>query len=229
MRALVSALVIASACGSTDSSVQPRPPSSPDQADLLIVGAPGALSTLDDGRQVQAVAINSGKLVEVGSCEQLKSRIGVTTQVLRLAPEHRGYPGLADAHAHLYGLGKALESVDLRASSSAKEVAQRIAKAAAELPTGTWVTGRGWDQNLWTPQKFPTAEQLPDMDRPIAVRRVDGHALWANRKAMAIAGITARTPDPKGGTIVRDSKGKATGIFIDTAIDLVESKIPKPN
>jgi predicted amidohydrolase YtcJ len=136
-------------------------------------------------------------------------------------------PGLVDAHAHLPGLGEALETVSLVSSRSYEEVIERIARQAAALPAGHWVLGRGWDQNNWPGQEFPTKEALDRAipDHPVAVRRIDGHALLVNSAAMELAGIERSTPDPEGGEIIRDANGEPTGVLIDNAMNLVTRQL----
>jgi predicted amidohydrolase YtcJ len=140
-------------------------------------------------------------------------------------------PGLVDAHAHLHGLGVALENVDLVGTESYEQVIERVRARAATTPAGQWITGRGWDQNDWPVKEFPTAAMLDAAvpDHPVALDRIDGHATLANSAAMRLAGVTASTPDPAGGRIVRDGAGNPTGVFIDAAASLVESKIPAPS
>lgn len=137
-------------------------------------------------------------------------------------------PGLVDAHAHLSGLGQALESVDLVGTTSYEEVIQRLQQMAKSLPEGEWITGRGWDQNDWTEQSFPTIAELDRAipDHPVAVTRIDGHALLANSRALERAGIDASTPDPAGGAILRSSDGEPTGVFVDNAMGLINRVIP---
>ncbi|MBW3670879.1 MAG: amidohydrolase, partial [Acidobacteria bacterium] len=137
-------------------------------------------------------------------------------------------PGLVDAHAHLSGLGQALESVDLVGTPSYEEVIQRLQQLATSLPEGEWITGRGWDQNDWPEQSFPTIAELDRAipDHPVAVTRIDGHALLANSRALERARIDASTPDPPGGSILRSSDGKPTGVFVDNAMGLINRVIP---
>jgi len=137
-------------------------------------------------------------------------------------------PGLIDAHCHLYGLGVDLESVSVRGLATEQATAKVVGAAATTLPPGEWLLGRGWDQNKWPGQAFPTSATLDQVvgDRPVVLRRIDGHAIWASSKAMALAGITAGTADPPGGKIVRAASGTPTGVLIDNATELVESKIP---
>lgn len=103
-----------------------------------------------------------------------------------------------------------------------------VLDVAKQLPAGEWVTGRGWDQNLFTPAVFPTHAPLDAVapDRPVVLTRIDGHALWANQAAMRASGIDRGQVDPPGGRIVRDEKGEPTGVFVDNAMDLLRSKMP---
>ncbi|MBU2712449.1 amidohydrolase [Zooshikella harenae] len=138
-------------------------------------------------------------------------------------------PGLTDAHGHVLGLGYKQQNIDLTASRSKHAALQKIKQFAIDHPKQQWLIGRGWNQMHWQPQTYPQAHDLDLVisDRPIWLRRVDGHAAWANSKAMKIAGINANTPDPEGGQILRNEKGKPTGIFIDRAMDLVRTHIPE--
>jgi predicted amidohydrolase YtcJ len=137
-------------------------------------------------------------------------------------------PGLTDAHGHLDGLGHSLSSVDLTETTSFEEVIERVRKRAASAAPGEWIQGRGWDQNDWSVKEFPTAAALDAVvsDRPVWITRIDGHAALANTAAMRMAGITAETPDPSGGRIIRNDRGEASGVFVDAATDLVERVIP---
>ena len=139
-------------------------------------------------------------------------------------------PGLIDAHGHVFSHGRALLSVILTGAASESEAAQRVADFAAENPEVEWIQGRGWNQVLWESNEFPLAASLDAVagDRPVWLRRVDGHAAWANSLAMELAGVTARSEDPDGGQIVRDTQGNPTGVFVDTAMGLVARIIPEP-
>jgi len=140
-------------------------------------------------------------------------------------------PGLTDAHAHVYGLGFLRTSLNLAGSTSLGLAVRRIAEYSDSEPHLTWIQGRGWNQVLWPVKKFPTAADIDAVvaDRPVWLRRIDGHAAWANSKALEIAGIDDDTPDPIGGRIVRDQSGKASGVLVDAAMELVTRHIPAPD
>ncbi|MCB5226306.1 amidohydrolase [Alishewanella sp. 16-MA] len=139
-------------------------------------------------------------------------------------------PGLIDGHGHVLGLGDYLNQADLRGISSEKQSAASVAAFAQSNPKQQWVMGRGWNQVLWDSKAFPSKTSLDEMvaDRPVFLVRVDAHAAWVNSKALALAGITKDTIDPPGGEIIRDANGEPTGVLIDNAMGLVQSKIPAP-
>lgn len=197
------------------------------RCDRLLVG--GVVHAPDGARRLE-VAIEAGRiaaLVEPGAGAAWRRRAG---EVVDLAGAHV-YPGFTEAHAHFTGIGAALEQVDLTGAASFEEVVARTRAAAAKLPPGSWVVGRGWDQNLWPDKAFPhhagLSEAIPD--HPVALRRVDGHAVLTNARGLAAAGVTAATPDPPGGRIVRDRSGHPTGVLVDAAEALLDRVIPPPS
>ena len=140
-------------------------------------------------------------------------------------------PGLIDAHAHVLGLGLLKANLDLTGTPGVDQAVAAIKAYAASKPDARWILGRGWNQVIWPVQEFPTAAQIDAVvsDRPVWLRRIDGHAGWANSAALRLAGIDDDTPDAVGGKIVRDDNGHATGVLIDKSMDLVESKVPPMN
>ena len=140
-------------------------------------------------------------------------------------------PGLIDAHAHVYSLGYLAISLDLNGTPSIADAVQQIADFSAQNRYNQWILGRGWNQVLWPGKEFPNSSDIDAVvnDRPVWLRRIDGHAGWANSKALQIASIDDDTPDPVGGKILRDANGKATGILIDNAMSLLEPRIPAPD
>jgi hypothetical protein len=221
------AAVLACACGAgapraASPEMKMRPPT--PAADLVLVG--GTVWTMDPLRpRADGIAIAGGHVEAVGSDAEIRARIGPRTRVIELAGRSVS-PGLVDGHCHLSGLGKALETLSLRGVTSIEEVAARVEATAAGRAPDEWIEGRNWDQNLWKVKEFPGAGLLDGVPNPVALRRVDGHSLWVNGPALRIAGVTRATADPPGGKIVRDARGEPTGVLVDAAMALVDTKIP---
>jgi len=188
---------------------------------------------------VEALLIEDGLVLAVGTTAEIEARAAAIVQhakdfyvdlAVRRIDLGGGVavPGLVDAHGHLEGLGEALESVDLTGCTSLDVLVERVAARAAELPPGAWVTGRGWDQTRFPGQEFPRHAALSARvaDHPVYLRRVDGHAAFVNARALELAGLTGALPTIEGGRIVVDENGKATGVLVDAATDLVADHIP---
>ncbi len=140
------------------------------------------------------------------------------------------YPGFTDSHIHLTGLGFSLNSINIAGFQSKNETTSFIKSKIKNKKDNSWIQGRGWDQNNWKNANFPTANDLDKIipNNPAIFKRIDGHALWANSLAMKKANVSRQTKEIKGGIILRDKNGRPSGIFIDNAMKLIESKIPKP-
>jgi predicted amidohydrolase YtcJ len=196
--------------------------SSRQKIDLLVYHA--AIYTVDSTfSKAEAVAIDKGKIIEVGTTKDLQNEFDATEE---LDAEGRYiFPGLIDAHAHFFEYGLGLQAADLVGTGSWDEVLEKVKSYAAKNPDG-WITGNGWDQNDWKIKEFPANDQLSELfpDRPVILSRVDGHAAIANNKALELAGVKAGYKLEGGEVEVRD--GKLTGILIDNATSLVYSKIP---
>ena len=138
-------------------------------------------------------------------------------------------PGLIDAHGHVMELGFRANELDLAATTTLAEAQAKLAAYARTRSAPVWIRGGGWNQERWGLGRFPTAADIDGVvrDRPVALARVDGHAMLANSAALAAAGITAKTPDPAGGRIERDAKGNPTGVLVDAAQALLERAIPQ--
>jgi hypothetical protein len=197
-------------------------------ADTVLHNLTGYTSTNDGIRQFSVLVFDDeGKVVATGPDSLLAEHADAK-------PVDAGgryvLPGLVDAHAHLSGQGFLAVSLDLAGTPSLDAAVAGIARYAADNPRARFITGRGWNQVLWPVKAFPTATDIDAVvaDRPVWLSRVDGHAGWANSRMLEIAGITADTPDPVGGKILRDANGRATGVLIDLAMDLVDKHIPAP-
>ncbi|MGI2104337.1 amidohydrolase [Shewanella frigidimarina] len=140
-------------------------------------------------------------------------------------------PGLIDAHGHVLGYGLSLLTADLTNTNSEQQAVERAQVFSKNNPTDGWLMGRGWNQELWDSKQFPTKESLDKAFKanPVSFGRVDGHAIWVNSKALALAGISSTIVAPEGGEIVKDEQGNPTGVLIDNAMNLVFNIIPDLN
>jgi predicted amidohydrolase YtcJ len=200
----------------------------PAHAATLIDNANGyTLNTKGDLVQFTALAFDdAGRIIAVGASADVAAK---APQAKRIDMKGRTLlPGLIDAHGHVFGLGQQLTQLDLFNSTSLAGALKSIGEYAGANPGHPWLRGRGWNQENWKLGRFPTATELDAVvsDRPVWLERVDGHAGWANSRALALAGITKATPDPVGGKIVRDANGEATGVLVDTAQELLTKVLP---
>ena len=194
---------------------------------ILTGGTILTLESLEADPRPTAVAIAGDRILYVGDDTGARKFSGPETVVEDLQGAVV-IPGFADSHCHLYGLGKALAEIDLVGTASAAAVVDLVGAEAVARPELKWLQGRGWDQNDWAGQEYPGKELLDAAvgDRPVLLRRIDGHAAWVNSEALRRAGIGPDTPDPEGGAILRDAHGQPTGILVDNAVDLVGAMIP---
>ena len=139
-------------------------------------------------------------------------------------------PGMIDAHVHVMDIGFAALTLDLSDTTSLEDALAKIKAFAEENPGRPWILGRGWNQEKWGLGRFPTAAELDAVvaDRPVWLERADNHANWGNTLAITTAGVTAKTPDPAGGKIIRDARGAPAGVFVDNAVQLVGKVVPPP-
>jgi hypothetical protein len=200
--------------------------SSPNTQKTIIQNVKGYTFYDGDLKEFSAIAFQKGKVIDIYSDTTFEKSAG--TKIIDGNGKFM-LPGLTDAHAHVMSLGFQELNVDVRGTQSLNETLQHIKKYAENYPDLDWVRGRGWNQTHWPSNRFPTAKELDKVvnDRPVWLNRVDGHAGWANSKAMEMAGITADTKDPEGGKIIRDENGEPTGVFVDGATSLIESVIPE--
>jgi hypothetical protein len=177
-----------------------------------------------------ALAVKNGRIIAVGRREQVQQLIQRQTRIIDLGGK-RALPGFIDNHTHFMSGGFQLLGVDLRDAKDDAEFARRIGEKAKSMPEGRWITGGDWDHELWPSAALPRKEMIDPATpkTPVFVTRLDGHMGLANSLALKLAGVTKETPDPPGGTIVRDPKtGEPTGILKDAAMDLVYRVIPPP-
>jgi len=197
-----------------------------EPVDLLVTNA--TVYTVDSTfTKAESFAVRDGHFVAVGPAQDLRARFAATREV-----DAQGrfiYPGFYDAHCHFYRYALALPSANLVGAASWAEVIKRLQANRRQYPQAAWLTGRGWDQNLWPGKQFPTKDTLDRLfpDVPVLLTRIDGHAAVVNQKALDLAGVTAGTPI-SGGVITRDAGGRLTGLLVDNATRLVSRKIPEP-
>jgi len=191
-------------------------------ADLLIKNA--TIYTVDkDFSIANAVVVKEGKILEIGLKPELELKYNIKETYD--AKGNTVVPGLIDAHAHLYGLGLGLQNVDLVGTTSFDEILGRVIAFQQEKNT-EYIIGRGWDQKDWDDKNFPTKKELDSLfpDTPVSLRRIDGHAMLVNSKALELAGITSKTK-VAGGEIVLEN-GEPTGIIIDAPMGLISKTFP---
>ena len=221
------ALFGASLCAAGAGGACAPAPSTPP-ADLIITNA--RVWTLDAAKpRAEALAVQGDRIVAVGSRPEIEALRGPQTRVID-AGGRFVMPGFNDAHIHLLEGGMQLDNVDLKDASSPAEFTRRIRERAQATPKGEWILGGNWDEQAWTPATLPTKELIDPVtpDTPVFVDRYDLHAALANSVALKLAGVTAKTPDPPGGTIVRDARGNPTGLLKDAAKRYVNKVIPNP-
>ncbi|MDX2432664.1 MAG: amidohydrolase, partial [Bacteroides sp.] len=196
--------------------------SSKKTVDLLIKDA--TVYTLDESFSTcTAFVVKDGRIVDTGSDEEMERKYKATSS---LSLEGKFiYPGWIDAHCHFFGYGMNLNAVDVAGTSSVEEIIAML-KEYQKTMQGSWITGRGWDQNDCEVKEFPDRTMLDEHfpDTPILLRRIDGHAAWANTKALELAGLTADSKLDGGTVVLKD--GLPSGILVDNAIGLVSSEIP---
>ena len=200
--------------------------SSKKKADLLVTNA--RVYTADSSFAVaDAFVVKDGKFLAVGSGKTLADEYDAdSTANLNGQPV---YPGFYDPHAHFLGLGQVLDQADLVGAASYDEVIDRLKTFYKTHPDVAWLAGRGWDQNDWPDKAFPTNEKLnaafPDV--PVALTRVDGHALLVNAKALRMAQVTPGSTLPGGEILLKN--GAPTGVLVDNAMQLIRRVFPQPD
>jgi len=189
----------------------------------------GKIYSLDEKNSIyEAVAVKNGIIFDVGSSAELLKKYPQSEKI-----DLNGaivFPGFIDAHGHITGYGENLLQINLVGTTSQEEIAELVKQKANQSKEGDWILGVGWDQNDWEDKSWPDHKILDKASpkNPVALTRIDGHALWVNKKALELAGIDKNTPNPDGGEIKKDKNGNPTGLLIDNAMNLVYKVIPPP-
>ncbi len=209
------------------------------QADLVFRN--GNMYTVDDDRpKAEAVAIDKGRIVFVGSNVEVEKWISERTIIIDLEGKTMT-PGLIEGHGHFLSMGRAKLEVDLNGTESYEELVSRVKTAVEATTPGTWIVGRGWHQSKWDSitapvfNGFPTHQQLSEIspDNPVFLSHASGHGAFVNAKAMEIAGVNQLAKEGMaiqtvdGGEVIRDENGNPTGIFNENAMGLIMEHIPK--
>ena len=179
--------------------------------------------------RASAIAIANDRIVAVGSDDDINAISLPGAQHLDLNGAFVA-PGFIDAHLHLEMTGMMMQYVNVYEVKTKREAVERVRARAAQTPPGQWIKGQGWMQSLWESDEFPTAADLDEAtrDHPVILSAKSGHACWVNSLALQLAGITANTPDPDGGQIVRDAHGNPAGTLLENAMGLMAKVIPSP-
>ncbi|MCX7874849.1 MAG: amidohydrolase [Melioribacteraceae bacterium] len=197
------------------------------KADIVLRN--GTIITLEDSiPTAQALAIKDGKIIFVGSNQDVGKFISSTTNIIDLN-EKFVMPGFNDSHAHFLGLGESLLNLDLRNAKNWNEVISIVDNAVKNSKPGEWIIGRGWHQEKFSPAPNPSVNGYPihnelskvSPNNPVMLSHASGHAIFVNEYAMKLAGITKQTKNPEGGTIVKDKDGNPIGVFEENAENLI--------
>ncbi|MEM9919629.1 MAG: amidohydrolase [Bacteroidota bacterium] len=198
-------------------------------ADMVIINA--EVYTIDPNKpQAEAIAIKDGRLLKVGTRQEVNAFLGAESQVLD-AQGAFVMPGFIEGHGHFSGLGFSQLNLNFLKAKNWDEIVQRVGEKAKEMAPGEWIEGRGWHQEKWdsspgqTLYGYPFHDDLSAVspDNPVILIHASGHSLFANAKAMEAAGISLETPDPEGGAIIRDNRGNAIGVFEERAMGPIRS------
>ncbi|MCH8315544.1 MAG: amidohydrolase [Planctomycetes bacterium] len=197
------------------------------KADMILRN--GRIVTVDEAiGEVQAIAIRGDRILAVGSNAQMDALANHSTMIVDLKGK-LAIPGFIEGHGHFTSLGDAKMNLDLMAVRNWGEVIEMVAAAVAKASPGEWIVGRGWHQEKWDEaprgavEGFPTHHGVSSVspNNPVFLSHASGHASFANKKAMDLAGISAATADPPGGEILRDEQGQPIGVFRERASGLI--------
>jgi predicted amidohydrolase YtcJ len=202
----------------------------PEPADLVLLG--GKIVTVDPSRpEAEALAARDGRIVAVGSDDEVRAHVGDRTRVIELAGR-LAVPGFIESHGHFTGVGRNRMVIDLRGATTWEEIVDIVAAAAETTPPGEWIVGWGWHQDKWTSPPEPSIDGYPlheslsrlTPEHPVLLKHAaGGHAGFANARTLELAGIDETTPDPPGGQIVRGPNGRATGLLREAAMARVNA------
>jgi predicted amidohydrolase YtcJ len=232
---LTSILAAAVACLVLQAQATPAAPAgTPATADLVLTN--GRIITVEDEQpEAEAIAIAGDRITALGSAEAIKTSIGPNTKVIDLKGR-LAIPGFIESHGHFTGVGESRLELNLMTARSWDEIVAMVAEAVKAAKPGQWIYGRGWHQEKWTSRPQPNVEGFPthaSLDKvspnnPVVLDHASGHASFANARAMDLSGIRRPTESPRGGEILRDANGDATGLLRESALDLIKRGAGEP-
>jgi predicted amidohydrolase YtcJ len=205
-----------------------------ETADLVLTN--GRIVTAEEAQpEAQAIAIRGDRIAALGSADEMKKFVGPGTQVIDLQGQ-LAIPGFIESHGHFTGVGESRLQLNLMTATSWDEIVAMVAEAVKQAKPGQWIYGRGWHQEKWTARPQPNVEGFPvhasldkvSPDNPVFLVHASGHASFANAKAMELSGIRRPTESPRGGEILRDGSGDATGLLRETASSLIKRGAGEP-
>jgi predicted amidohydrolase YtcJ len=228
--ALVLTVAVATLAGAA--AVVPQGQAAPP-ADLVLVN--GKIATLETPAEVSALAARGGRIVALGTDAEIKRHAGPATEVIDLRGQ-LAIPGFIEGHGHFTGVGQAQLQLNLMKATSWDDIVAMVAAAAKQARPGQWIYGRGWHQEKWTSVPSPNVEGFPihqslsavSPDNPVLLTHASGHASFANEKAMQLSDVDGATPNPAGGDFLKDSSGKPTGMFRETASRMIRAGTGEP-
>ena len=193
-----------------------------EKADFIVINA-NAYTVNNNFDKAESFAVKDGKFIAVGTNDEIQSNYATLKTID--AKNQTVVPGFIDAHCHFFGLGLSLQQVDLRGTQSYDQILEKLAAFKKEK-NADYINGRGWDQNDWEVKVFPTKEKLDKLfpNTPVAIRRVDGHALLVNEAALKYSGLSStKFPEKVTGGEFIQKNGKLTGVLIDAAMGYIKT------
>ncbi len=200
-----------------------------EQADTILIN--GSFYTVAEKTPTaKAIAVKGERIIAIGDITSIEKFKGKNTKTIDLKNQF-AMPGFIEGHGHFSGLGKSMINLNFLASENWQEIVDMVAEKAKTLKPGEWIEGRGWHQEKWNTvlerqvHGYPYHDDLSAVspDNPVILYHASGHGLFANQKAMELAGVNSETPDPSGGSVVRSNQGEAIGVFEERAMTIIRS------
>jgi predicted amidohydrolase YtcJ len=196
---------------------------------MMVSVLTGKIQTLDPARpKADAIAIHEGRISYVGHVDGAHRSASAGAEIIDLG-ERVALPGFVESHSHPIFYGRSLEEVDCRYAGSLDDIVVALRDRARNTPPGEWVVGNGYDHTLLQESRHPTRRELDraSSEHPVLLRNITGHSMVVNSEVLWIAGVTKKTPDPKGGHVGREKGGEPDGVLWEGAQGLVQKHLPE--